>query len=320
MGCGIRRILSSVGGALTYVTGLCVTVLVVSAFGVVGLGGSVGAQPLTTSCLTKPDPSGSNGACPVNSPSVAGYSMYEGSEYAVTSQGAVYDQEGQLAGMNGSHLVAPIVGVVGTSVVDNGPSYWLVAKDGGVFSFGGAPFYGSLGGQRLNAPVAGMVSVYDGAGYWLVSSDGGVFSFGSAQFYGSTGGQQLNAPVVGMAASPDGKGYWLVASDGGVFSFGDATFYGSMGGQRLDAPVVGIAPTDAAIPRGGGRGDFYLRRCAIYGVGKGIHHVARYWRFSGRRCARPCQSSEVGRIYCDGFGRPPVPVLRAPGSSGPQRE
>ena len=264
MGCGIRRILSSVGGALTYVTGLCVTVLVVSAFGVVGLGGSVGAQPLTTSCLTKPDPSGSNGACPVNSPSVAGYSMYEGSEYAVTSQGAVYDQEGQLAGMNGSHLVAPIVGVVGTSVVDNGPSYWLVAKDGGVFSFGGAPFYGSLGGQRLNAPVAGMVSVYDGAGYWLVSSDGGVFSFGSAQFYGSTGGQQLNAPVVGMAASPDGKGYWLVASDGGVFSFGDATFYGSMGGQRLDAPVVGIAPTDAGYYLVGADGGIFTFGDALF--------------------------------------------------------
>jgi len=244
MGCGIRRVSFSVGGALTCVTGLCVIVLVVSALGAFGPADSIGAQPLTTSCLTKPDPSGSNGACPANSPSVAGYSMYEGSEYAVTSEGAVYDQEGQLAGMNGSHLVAPIVGVVGTSVVDNGPSYWLVAKDGGVFSFGGAPFYGSLGGRRLNAPVVGMVSANDGTGYWLVSSDGGVFSFGSAQFYGSTGGQRLDAPVVGIASTY--AGYYLVGADGGLFTFGDALFTESGNGYTT-SPVVGVSAVDVAV-------------------------------------------------------------------------
>ena len=34
--------------------------------------------------------------------------------------------------------------------------YWLVAADGGVFSFGDAGFYGSLGGVVLNAPVVGV--------------------------------------------------------------------------------------------------------------------------------------------------------------------
>jgi hypothetical protein len=124
-------------------------------------------------------------------------------------------------------------------------AYWLVARDGGVFAFGGAPFYGSMGGTPLNKPVVGMANVgSSGSGYWLDASDGGVFSFGpGAQFYGSTGSMALNLPVVGMASTPDGRGYWLVASDGGIFAFGDAQFYGSMGSQHLNQPVVGMAST-----------------------------------------------------------------------------
>ncbi len=121
----------------------------------------------------------------------------------------------------------------------------LTARDGGVFTYGTAQFVGSMGGQRLNAPVVGMAETPDGGGYWLVAADGGVFAFGDARFYGSTGGQRLNAPIVGMASTPDGQGYWLVAADGGVFSFGDAPFAGSMGGRPLNAPVVGVAAADA---------------------------------------------------------------------------
>ncbi len=107
-----------------------------------------------------------------------------------------------------------------------------MASDGGIFSFGGAAYYGSTGGTVLNKPVVGMAATPDGRGYWLVASDGGIFSYGDAQFYGSTGSIVLNKPVVGMAPTPDGKGYWLVASDGGIFSYGDAGFYGSTGGMR----------------------------------------------------------------------------------------
>jgi len=38
----------------------------------------------------------------------------------------------------------------------DGKGYWLVASDGGVFSFGDASFYGSMGGKPLNKPVVGM--------------------------------------------------------------------------------------------------------------------------------------------------------------------
>jgi hypothetical protein len=124
--------------------------------------------------------------------------------------------------------------------------YWLVASDGGIFSFGNAPFYGSTGSLRLNKPVVGMAATPDSRGYWLVASDGGIFSFGDAQFHGSTGSLKLNKPIVGMAATSDGGGYWLVASDGGIFAFGDAAFYGSVGNQSLPYPIVGMAATQDA--------------------------------------------------------------------------
>ncbi len=127
-------------------------------------------------------------------------------------------------------------------------AYWLVASDGGIFTFGGAPFYGSTGNIHLNQPIVGMAASANSTGYWLVASDGGVFSFGNAPFLGSTGGIHLNKPVVGMAAAPNNSGYWLVASDGGVFAFGNAPFYGSMGSQHLNQPIVGMAAT----PDGGG--------------------------------------------------------------------
>ena len=121
------------------------------------------------------------------------------------------------------------------------PGYRMVATDGGMFDFGQATFYGSMGGHPLNKPIVGMAATPDGKGYWEVASDGGIFSFGDAQFYGSMGGHPLNKPIVGMAAVPGGGGYWEVASDGGIFSFGDAQFAGSMGGEPLNKPIVGMA-------------------------------------------------------------------------------
>src|SRR5438132_8514177 len=54
----------------------------------------------------------------------------------------------------------------GVHAADTGPGYWLVASDGGIFSFGGARFAGSTGGLRLNSPVVGMAATPTGRGYW----------------------------------------------------------------------------------------------------------------------------------------------------------
>ena len=184
-------------------------------------------------------------------------------------------------------LNKPIAGMASTP---DGGGYWLVASDGGVFSFGDARFHGSTGAMGLNKPIVGMAATPDGGGYWLVASDGGVFSsvtpilritggmghtrlggrygghpdraatgaaadggvlpFGDAGFFGSAAGHPLAAPVVGMAATPSGGGYWLAAADGGVFAFGDAGFVGSVPGQGIESRV----PVEGIIatPDGGG--------------------------------------------------------------------
>ena len=119
------------------------------------------------------------------------------------------------------------------------PGYYLVASDGGIFTFGSAVFHGSTGNVALAKPVVGMAVDATSNGYWMVASDGGIFTFGDARFHGSTGNVRLAKPIVGMATDPVTGGYWMVASDGGIFSF-DAPFYGSMGGKAISAPIVGI--------------------------------------------------------------------------------
>ena len=174
--------------------------------------------------------------------------------------------------------------------------YWLMATDGGVFSFGKAGFYGSTGAVPLNQPIVGTAATPSGRGYWMVASDGGIFTFGDAGFYGSMGGKPLNKPIVAMAPTKSGKGYWLVAADGGIFAFGDAGFFGSTGSDKLNKPVVDMAAT----PSGRGYwlaatdgGIFSFGDAAFYGstgavdLAKRIHAMSAspsgkgYWMVAG---------------------------------------
>jgi ribosomal protein L24E len=120
----------------------------------------------------------------------------------------------------------------------SGLGYYMVASDGGIFSFGDARFAGSMGGKRLNAPVQSLVPDPDRSGYWLVASDGGVFAF-AAPFRGSMGGKRLNKPVTGMV--PFGNGYLMVGEDGGIFNFSDRAFLGSLGDHPPAHPIVAVA-------------------------------------------------------------------------------
>lgn len=95
-----------------------------------------------------------------------------------------------------------------------GKGYWEVAADGGIFSFGDATFFGSMGGTFIAQPVTGIAATPTGKGYWMVAGDGGIFSFGDAGFFGSLGGNPppVSTPVVGIVATPTGNGYWMVSS------------------------------------------------------------------------------------------------------------
>jgi hypothetical protein len=121
-------------------------------------------------------------------------------------------------------LNAPIVGMV-PSYDDGG--YFMVASDGGVFTFGDAQFEGScpsLAGGCSGAAVA-VIPDASGRGYWLVTATGNVYTFGDAQYLGAPGGQV--SPVTSAVRTPDGDGYWILLANGDVFSYGDAGKFGS---------------------------------------------------------------------------------------------
>jgi len=206
--------------------------------GQLGSLGSIGSAPRALAAAPR-QPAQYGGGVEVAADPAGGY-------WTTTSGGTVTSHDG--ATDYGSLFVQLNKPVVGMAPTPDGRGYWLVASDGGIFSFGNAAFFGSTGSLELNKPIVGMAPTPDGRGYWLVASDGGIFSYGDARFYGSTGSITLNKPVVGMAPTADGNGYWLVATDGGIFSYGDAQFYGSTGSIRLNQPIVAMAPT----PSGGG--------------------------------------------------------------------
>ena len=114
----------------------------------------------------------------------------------------------------------------------------MVAADGGMFAFGDAEFFGSLGDQHLGTTVNAVATSPTGKGYWLVGGDGSVHAFGSAHSYGSAnaGGVALTRIV----PTSDGLGYRMAAADGRVFLFGSAGS-GVTAPLGVDSPVVALA-------------------------------------------------------------------------------
>ena len=115
-----------------------------------------------------------------NSPFVGIASTLDGNGFWLVDKDGQVFPYGDAKNMGSPTGVTNIVGI--TAGANGG--YWLVGSDGGVFSYG-TGYYGSMGGQHLNAPVVGIQHSSDNKGYWLAASDGGVFAFGDAQFQGS---------------------------------------------------------------------------------------------------------------------------------------
>src|SRR5439155_1490004 len=83
----------------------------------------------------------------------------------------------------------------------------LAASDGGMFDFGDAHFYGSLGGRAIGGPIVGMAPTRSGQGYWMTGANGAVYGFGDAHSYGSVSGDPV--ATIGIAPTPAGDGYWV---------------------------------------------------------------------------------------------------------------
>lgn len=93
--------------------------------------------------------------------------------------------------------------------------YMVVGGDGGVFSYDGAPFLGSIPGVPTVAKIVSACWTFSGNGYWMLGDDGAVFSFGDAAYHGGfnalTPAQKGNRKPIGIIAR--GNGYRIVAFD-----------------------------------------------------------------------------------------------------------
>ncbi len=132
--------------------------------------------------------------------------------------------------------------IVGMATTGGGDGYWLVASDGGVFSYGDAQFWGSAGSMHLNAPIVGIVGSY--LGYWLVPPTVESSPTADAAFHGSSGDMRLNAPIVAMALTHrcrSGTGYVGLRRRRFHAYGAHARYYRVPGALHLAQPVIGMA-------------------------------------------------------------------------------
>jgi Cysteine-rich secretory protein family len=146
-------------------------------------------------------------------------------------------------------LLQVAAGVSAASCADGDPvdvpssaaavGYYVLGNDGGIFSYGNAPFYGSIPGLHLAVHAALMSLTPDQAGYWILTTDGGVYTFGDAHYEGSANGTNLTA--VDLKPTNDGLGYWILGANGTVDAYGDAQPFGSA--TDISGTAVKLVPT-----------------------------------------------------------------------------
>jgi hypothetical protein len=131
----------------------------------------------------------------------------------------------------------------------DGGGYWLVASDGGIFSYGDAHFYGSLGGSPPPASVVAVAPAAGGGGYFMLEANGTVRAFGDAPAVAANGlspaVSSANSAMTDLVPTATGQGYVLVDGSGQAFSFGDAPYFGDVAStvSGYSGRVVGIAAT-----------------------------------------------------------------------------
>ena len=125
--------------------------------------------------------------------------------------------------------------------------YWLVAADGGVFTYGRRRSlkYGSNGALALERNRSLPWRQHPMAAATGLSPPTGASSLSATlRSTAPPARWRLFKPIVGHGAhSRTARATGWCASDGGIFSFGDAQFYGSTGAIALNDPIVAMAPT-----------------------------------------------------------------------------
>jgi hypothetical protein len=144
--------------------------------------------------------------------------------------------------------------IIDARMSTTGAGYWLLAEDGGIFSFGDASFSGSvpekLKSEWINEKIVSFAPDLDGTGYVIVAASGKAWWFEQTErkqladvLETAFGTRILNSPIAATMARQCG-GYLMVATDGGVFAtpMSDCAFNGSLGGSPPDTPIIALTP------------------------------------------------------------------------------
>jgi hypothetical protein len=235
-------------------------------------------SPKGTTYPLNPTPSNTT-ACPGTSPNgcasvvgVANDHQFGDAEafWTVRTDGTVegwWDYYGTMYNSPGSPITGvdssrPIAGIVSRSG-DGG--FWLFGTDGGVFAYGTAGFYGSMGGQTLNAQIVALVPTLDQGGYWLIGADGGVFNFGDAPFLGSLSGHVSGlGDVIGAAGFYPYQGayrdYCMEEANGLLSCFGADWPNGAIEASQGPANNIYSNPITSMVPTSDGFGWWFVTR------------------------------------------------------------
>jgi len=144
--------------------------------------------------------------------------------------------------------------IVDARLSSTGNGYWMLAADGGIFTFGDAKFSGSVPQRPVsdwaNEEIVSFAPDPDGVGYVVAAKSGKAWWFDHASrkqlpdvLQEAFGSRLLNKPIAAVMSRSCG-GYLMVGSDGGVFAtpFSDCGFQGSLGGSPPDTPIIALTP------------------------------------------------------------------------------
>ena len=78
----------------------------------------------------------------------------------------------------------------------SGHGYWMLRRDGYIYTFGDAKDYGDVGGCTNYHGARSLLVSPDGKGYWIGTNDGSVIPLGSARKLGMP--SAITAAPVGL--------------------------------------------------------------------------------------------------------------------------
>jgi hypothetical protein len=139
-------------------------------------------------------------------------------------------------------------GLVSLAATPDGAGYYALTRQGQVYAFGTAKWYGDPAGDQGACGAAAAAGIFDSiatssTGYVALARNGSVCNFNAA-WMGKINTNPATAPAVQIAYGPGDTGYLILTSSGHLYIRGHLRFEGSPFARyhgRLSTRAVGVA-------------------------------------------------------------------------------